>query len=249
LIGALAIEHLEANRFTEWQARLVEAFADHCAVAIENARLFEQSRQLAVFSERRRLAAELHDSVSQSLYGISLGAHTILSILESEPDRVRQVLNHVLNLAEAAFSDMRTLIFELRPEALQSYGLVTALSRQADILRRNHEIQVHLALGSEPKMVSADTKEVLYRIAQESMNNIVKHARATEVCLKLSQEAGALCLTVHDNGGGFDPMLDYAGHLGLRVMRERVEGCHGTLEIMSTPSEGTTVRARVPIQS
>ena len=247
-VGLLALEHTDPRHFTPWHAELAQAFADHAAVAIENARLYKEARLVAAISERQRLAAELHDSVTQSIYGISLAAHTAIPLVESRPDRVKNVLMHILGLADAAFADVRSLIFELRPETLERHGLVVAIERQAQPLRVREQIALHFDLGKEPNC-SLDIKEAVYRIAQESLNNVGKHARAKEVWVKLETRDGALCLEVRDDGGGFDPTLDYGGHLGLQVMKERAERLGGALIVDSQPGAGATVRATIPVGS
>jgi PAS domain S-box-containing protein len=246
LVGLLALEHKDPHHFTEWHAQLAQAFADHAAVAIENARLYKEARFVAAITERQRLAAELHDSVTQSIYGISLAAHTAIPLVESRPDRVRSVLTHILGLADAAFADVRSLIFELRPETLERHGLVVAIERQAQPLRVREQIALHFELGKEPNC-ALTIKEAVYRIAQESLNNIGKHAHAKEVWVKLEMLDSTLCLEVRDDGGGFDPMLDYGGHLGLQVMKERAERLGGVVAIESRPGAGATVRAKIPI--
>jgi signal transduction histidine kinase len=153
------------------------AIANQAAVAIENARLYEQAQALAVLEERQRLARELHDSVSQALYGISLGAHTARTLLERDPGKLAEPLGYVLSQAETALMEMRALIFELRPESLETEGLVAALSRQAVALHARHGIEVSAELGDEPDL-PLKVKQELYRFAQEALHNTVKHARA-----------------------------------------------------------------------
>jgi PAS domain S-box-containing protein len=244
--GLLALDHPDPRHFTTWHAHLAQAFADHAALAIENARLYRQAGLVAAMSERQRLAAELHDSVTQSIYGISLAAHTAIPLVEDRPERVRSILTHILGLADAAFADVRSLIFELRPEALERHGLVSAIERRAQPLRVREQITLHLDLGAEPAF-PLDVKEAIYRIAQESFTNISKHARAREVWVKLESADSALSLEVRDDGKGFDPTLDYGGHLGLQVMKERAARFGGTLTIESRLGAGATIRARVPV--
>ncbi len=246
MMGILVLEHTDPKHFTSRHAELAQAFADHAAVAIANARLYAEARQLAALNERQRLAAELHDSVSQAIYSISLAAHTGLANLDKRPERARVALDHIVTLADVAFTDIRSLIFELRPESLARQGLVNAIERQAETLQTREHAQVHLDLGLEPE-VSLEVKETLYRIAQEAMNNIVKHARAKSVWLRLAVEGQEICLEVRDDGKGFDATRTYEGHLGLRVMRERAAQLGGTVTIISARHGGTEVRARLPL--
>jgi signal transduction histidine kinase len=209
--------------------------------------LYEQAQELASLQERQRLARELHDSVSQVLYSIGLGAHTARAALESDPEQAVASIDYVLALAEAGLAEMRALIFELRPESLELEGLVAALSRQVAVLRTRHKLTVNADLGEEPA-IPLEVKHALYRIAQEALHNIIKHAHATVVELRLAVVAKEVILEVHDNGKGFDQFASFPGHLGLRSMRERATKLGGTLTIKSLPGQGTCVRALIPLE-
>ncbi len=236
-IGELELTHPERNYFTPARVELVMAFASYAAVAIENARLYQQAQQLAALEERQKLARDLHDSVSQALYGIALGARTARAQLERDVTQVAEPLEYVLSLADAGLAEMRALIFELRPESLQTEGLIAALTKQADALRVRHRLAVRTTFGPEPEM-ALNAKEALYRIAQEALHNIAKHAKATQVEVKLETTVEDVRLEISDNGVGFDPQGDYPGHLGLRSMRERVEKLGGSLLVASTVGQG-----------
>lgn len=245
VIGMLTLHHGDPQHFSARDADLALAFADQAAVAIHNARLYAQARQLASIQERQRLARELHDSVSQALYGIALGAHTARSLLDMDPPRAAAPLDYVVQLAEAAMAEMRALIFELRPESLEQEGLVAALQKQADALAARHQLAVAVDLCAEPDL-ALECKEALLRVAQEALHNVVKHAHATRVELRLYTAAGALQLLIRDNGRGFDPSGDFPGHLGLRSMRERIEDLRGDVAVASTPGAGTCVSVQLP---
>jgi PAS domain S-box-containing protein len=203
------------------------------------------AQERAALDERQRLARELHDSVSQALYGISLGAHTALTVLDTDREKAREALSFTLSLVSTGLTEMRALIFELRPEALETDGLVAALNRKSAELRARHDIEIALELHDEPSLPLA-AKEALYRIAQEAMQNAVKHARCDRLDVRLDCEPDGCCLEVCDNGIGFDPHAAYPGHLGLRSMRERAANVGGTLDISSLPDSGTQIRAFVP---
>lgn len=245
VVGMLTLHHSEPAHFGEREAGLALAFADQAAVALHNARLYQQAQQLASLHERQRLARELHDSVSQALYGISMGAHTARALLDKDPARAAAPVDYVLQLAEAAMAEMRALIFELRPESLEQEGLVAALEKQASALRARHQIAVVTELCAEPDVALA-VKEALLRVAQEAMHNVVKHAGATTIDLRLAELGDDLVLTVHDDGRGFDPTAEFPGHLGLHSMRERVEALGGHIWLESTPGKGTQVSAYLP---
>jgi PAS domain S-box-containing protein len=246
VLGILAVHHSELGFYTPHHAELALAFANNAAVAIENARLFKQAQELAALIERQRLARELHDSVSQSLYGIALGARTARKLLDIDPARIAEPLDYVSSLAEAGMAEMRALIFELRPESLELEGLVAALSKQAAALRARYGLQVRAELCDEPQL-AFEIKETLYRIGQEALHNIVKHARARQVELRLSQADDAITLDVRDDGVGFEPGGSFPGHLGLRSMHERIARLHGSIRVNSAPGLGTHIAARIPL--
>jgi PAS domain S-box-containing protein len=247
VIGVLCLDYDQPNYYTPQHARLALAIANQAAIAIENARLYEQAQQLAVLEERQRLGRELHDSVSQALYGIALGARTARTLLERDPSKVAAPLDYVLSLAEAGLAEMRALIFELRPESLETEGLVAALNKQAAAMHARNNTVVNTHFCEEPDL-PFEIKEAFYRISQEAMNNTIKHARATQVDVSLTCENGLLTLTVNDNGSGFDPDASFPGHLGLKTMRERITRFGGTLKITSLPDQGTCVQAQVAIK-
>jgi PAS domain S-box-containing protein len=244
-LGTLGIFYAPGEKPTDDDLTFLSAVADQAAIAVDNARLFAEVQGKATLEERQRLARELHDSVSQALYGIALGARTARSLAERDPTRLAEPLDYVVSLAEAGLAEMRALIFELRPESLATEGLVAALGRQATLLQVRHGIVIETTLSDEPA-VSLECKEVLYRIAQEAIQNIVKHARAGRVTLRLDGEHGHLRLEIKDDGAGFDTQGEFPGHLGLRSMRERAMQIGGSLEIESASGAGTRVQARVP---
>jgi PAS domain S-box-containing protein len=246
LVGILRLSHSQPERFTQRQVKLVTAIANQAAMAIENAQLYEKSRQLAALGERQRLARELHDSVSQALYGISLGTHTAIALTRRDPEKLDDVLQYVLSLAEAGLTEMRALIFELRPESLETEGLVGALNRQAAALQARRGVSVKANLCDEIE-TSVEVKEALYRIAQEAMQNAIKHANPSEICLELSCSEHFIEMLIMDNGKGFDPGQAFPGHLGLHSMRERAARLGGNLEINSAPGQGTRVRVKLPL--
>ena len=247
-LGVISAYYPPGEEPAEDERTFIGAVADQAAVAVENARYFERfmtaASGRAVLEERQRISRELHDSVSQALYGIALGSRTARTLLDRDPARAVEPLEYVLSLSEAGLAEMRALIFELRPEALESEGLISALEKQAAALRARHEINVRTSLGEEPALPS-ETKEALYRIAQEALQNTVKHAGAANVSLGVGRANGSVTLDISDDGSGFDPTGVFPGHLGLKSMRERAERLGGTLEIESAPGRGTHVRVRI----
>jgi PAS domain S-box-containing protein len=244
-VGAIFFCYLPGQEPGEDEQVFLRAVADQAAVALENARLFAEARGKAALEERQRLARELHDSVSQALYGIALGARTARKLVDQNPRLVDDPLDYVLSLAEAGLAEMRALIFELRPESLETEGLVAALEKQAAALRARYEIEVKTSLCAEPE-ASPGAKEAIYRIAQEALHNTVKHARANNVRIEMGCSPVSLTLKVSDDGVGFDARGDFPGHLGLRSMRERAARLGGTLTVETSPGAGTLISAQIP---
>lgn len=228
------------------EVSFLAAIADQGAVAVANAGLMEAASNLAASEERQRLARELHDSVSQALYGIALGAKTARKRMGDRGDPlVAEAVDYVLALAEAGLTETRALIFELIPESLANEGLAVAIRRQAAATQARHQIAVHIDLGEEPDL-PIKTKEAMYRIAQESLNNVAKHARAENAFVTLAAGNGTVRLEVRDDGAGFDPTGDFPGHLGLVSMEERARRIGATYAIRSSPGSGATVTLTVP---
>jgi signal transduction histidine kinase len=248
VIGVLDVESHQKNAFDQRDVAVMQLLANQVAVAIENARLYEKAQALAALQERQKLARELHDSVSQALYGLALGTRTARTLLDRDPAQAAEPLDYCLSLAEAGLAEMRALIFELRPESLETEGLVAALAKQAAAAQARHNLPVETALGPEPD-APLPVKETIYRIAQEALNNAVKHAGATQLRMSLDSSGGQLRLEIQDNGTGFDPAREYPGHLGLKSMRERAERLRGEFEIHSTPGRGTRIRVELPLEA
>jgi len=227
------------------EVAFVKIVADQVAAMAENARLFTDAQANVAFEERQRLARELHDSVSQALFGIGLGARTAREHLERNPEAARAPLDYVTQLAEVGLAEMRAMIFELRPESLEKEGLVGALRKQAAILRARHGITIDELVEAEPDAPIA-VKEALFRIAQEALNNTAKHAQASHVELRLTSAGETLVAEIRDDGAGFDAGGEFPGHLGLQSMRERALRLGGKVEVISATGHGTIVRATIP---
>lgn len=252
-MGLLGFETDQPRIFNAHEKRLaagigelVTAAVDRMRLKEETDRLNERAQEMAALEERNRLARELHDSVSQSLYGIALGTRTAKALLQSEPGKVAEPLDYVLSLAEAGLKEMRALIFELRPELLANEGLTVALTSQLFSLETRHNIQVEAELCDEPD-ASLEVKETIYRIAREALHNIIKHAKASYIHFRLVCESEGILLSIADDGAGFDPSVPFPGHLGLQSMRERAARMAGTFTIESAPGQGTQVTLHVPL--
>lgn len=245
-LGVLANYFQEGSQPATSELEFLQAIANQAAVAVENHRLYDEAQGIAALEERQRLARELHDSVSQALYGIGLGARTARTLVDIDPQRAIEPVEYVLSLAEVGLAEMRALVFELRPESLETEGLVASLHDQLAPLQARHAIEVDFADCEEPDL-PLSVKEAVYRIAQEAIHNTVKHSQATSLKIELVCTPELLTLELIDDGRGFDPDGPFPGHLGLRSMRERAASLDGQVIIESQPGEGTRIRAQIPI--
>jgi PAS domain S-box-containing protein len=253
IVGVVSLSHHNPMHYSERHIRLVTAVANQAAVALDNARLYAQAQDIAALEERQRLARELHDSVTQALFSMTLHARAAQMQLESEgieSDRpLASTVKQLSALTQGALAEMRALIFELRPGALQEEGLVAALRKHAAALSARQDIRIDVSSTFERVPVAVETKEHLYRLVQEALHNVTKHAQATEVLVRIQGDEvhGNVVVEIQDDGVGFDPNATAPGHLGLRTMADRARLSGGTLVVDSAMGRGTTIRVEVPI--
>jgi signal transduction histidine kinase len=202
----------------------------------------EQAEELAVLQERNRVARSLHDSVTQTLFTLNLSAESVRILIDRDILKAKKQLDEMQDLAKSALFEMRSLIFELRPTAAMEVGLVPALRQHAIILNRQHGLKVLLLIPEEPE-ISKKQAQQLFRITQEALNNVVKHAQTDKATVQIIEEPQRLKLIIEDQGKGFTPIeVNIKGkNIGLSSMRERAEMIGGTLLIDSKPGEGTRV--------
>jgi len=206
---------------------------------LANERLREKATQDAVAAERTRLARDLHDAVTQTLFSTTLIADVLPDIWEMNPDEGKRRLDEIRLLTRGALAEMRTLLVELRPNALVEVPLPTLLRQLTEALSGRARINIQLSAEGERKL-PADVQISLYRIAQEALNNVFKHSKASEAVVTLRM-GDSVRLTVADNGSGFDPSTVTADHLGVKIMRERADAIGAKLSIYSEPGEGTQI--------
>ncbi|MFE9660692.1 GAF domain-containing protein [Streptomyces sp. NPDC005955] len=233
--------------FTQDDEDLLTMLAQHAAIALTNARLYERSRELTIAEERSRLAHELHDAVSQKLFSLRLTAQAATALVDRDPVRAKDELTQVAALAAEAADELRAAVVELRPAALDEDGLVATLRTHTQVLDRAHSARVTYH-GHLPRALPASQEEAVLRVAQEALHNALRHSGAQQVDVRLDpHERGAVLLVV-DDGAGFDPRaVRRAGrHLGLVSMRDRTDGVGGTLTVASEPGKGTTIKMEVP---
>ena len=248
-VGVLSIYNKEGEGgFTDRDADLATFFANQAAAAIENARLYEQTREYAVVEERNRLARELHDSVTQSLFSVTLLAEAALSLLDRDASKARERLERANELAQGALTEMRALIFQLRPMTLQEEGLLSAVKKHLAALHSRHGRVVQLRVTGDVRRLPADIEEAAFGIIQESLNNVVKHAAAAQAQLELQFEPELLRVRTVDTGVGFDPAVPgRPDALGMASMQERAQSVGGHLMVDSAPGRGTRVAAEFPL--
>jgi signal transduction histidine kinase len=250
IIGAFYLtEKRGAGAFTQEDEALIELLASHAAIAITNARLYEQSRELSVVSERNRLALELHDVVSQKLFSLMLTAEAAGAQLDTDPAAARAQLDRLRVLAREALDELRSLILGLRPPELERDGLEGALRKELEMLGRIHGVAIELEVDGVPTATDGDGERdlAILRIAHEALHNAVQHAGAEHVTVRLTEQGERVVVVVSDDGIGFDPhgAEVRSRHLGLTSMEERARELGGRLEIRSAPGSGTTVSLEV----
>ncbi|MFJ3583643.1 GAF domain-containing protein [Streptomyces sp. NPDC090127] len=233
--------------FTQEDEELLSILAQHAAIALTNARLYERSRELTIAEERSRLAHELHDAVSQKLFSLRLTAQAAAALVDRDPARAKGELQQVAVLAAEAADELRAAVVELRPAALDEDGLVHTLRTQIQVLDRAHTARVTFD-SSGVRALPAAQEEAMLRVAQEALHNALRHAEPKRVAVSLVRHGQGALLTVTDDGKGFDPRtVRRAGrHLGLVSMRDRAGGVGGALTVTSEPGEGTTIEMEVP---
>jgi len=236
-----------AAEFSDEDEAAIVMLAAHAAIAIENARLLERSRELSAIEERNRLARDLHDSVVQKLFGVSLAAESASALIERGSDEARAQVARVGELANDAIAELRSLVFQLRPATVEAEGLAAALRSHVEVLRRVHGAEIELSV-SAPLARRPELDDELFRIAQEALSNALRHSGALTIRARLSGDGDRIALTVQDDGSGFDPgsAAVRSRRLGLTSMEERARALGGELAIESRPGAGTTVRLEVP---
>ena len=227
--------------FSPAEVNLAETITADIAGAIENARLFERAQELAVIEERNRLARELHDSVTQTLYSVALMTEALPRVWEQHPDKAQEALNILHRLARGALGEMRNLLLELQPAMLLEKDLGELLRQLANATMGRTQIAVETRVNGE-RSLPDEVHIALYRIAQETLNNIVKHAATSQATIELDLEPAQVVLCIHDDGCGFDPLAD-AGHgFGIRNMTDRAETIGARFRLESQPGHGTQIK-------
>ncbi len=240
IYGAIALYYYQPHEFTREETELAVALGDQAALAIENARLRTQAERMAVAAERSRLARDLHDAVTQTLFSTCLIADVLPRLWERDQQEGRRRLDELRLLTRGALAEMRALLLELRPAALAEVELGELLRLLAEAISGRARVPITVTVDGQC-VLPPDVQVAMYRIAQEALNNVARHANASQVAVWLCCRADAIELRISDDGRGFDPINVAPGHLGLSIMRERAETLGAALRIISQPGAGAQV--------
>jgi two-component system NarL family sensor kinase len=247
VVGVLNTVHGDGDQFSTEDFALLTSVADQLGVVIENGRLHQQNQEVAVLKERERLARELHDSVTQSLYSLMLFAEASKELSKmGNGEKLTAYLDDIVTTAQQALKEMRLMLYELRAGALGEEGLAKAIRYRLEAVEGRSgmeaNLKVELDIDIPPKL-----RRALYLIAQEALNNTLKHAKATEVFVTLGMQGNKLIMTIEDNGRGFSERTSKTGGMGLKTMRERIEAVDGNLNINSLLDVGTKIEISVDL--
>ena len=247
IIGVLDVVN-KVGGFTRDDLRIISLFADQAAIVIDQTQLHQQVEQMAVMEERQRLARELHDSVTQALYSVNLYAEAArLALVAGKHAVAQENLHNLREMTREALLEMRLLVFELHPSILEKEGLVAALRARLAAVENRSGLKTELQVKGQ-KALPISMEEEIYRIAQEGLNNVVKHARARHIGIILEYRQESLFLKLMDDGTGFDvPAARLSGGMGLPGIQERVRRIGGTLTIESSPGNGTKLTVMAPL--
>jgi signal transduction histidine kinase len=245
-IGLLNLLHDDANRYGAGDIELARTFANQLAVAIDNIYLNERTGRSAAADERSRIARELHDSLTQTLFTASVLAEATPRIWIKDRDIARQNMEKLSVLIRGALAEMRSLLLELRPGAPTDQSLSQLFNTLTEAARARSNMTVSLGIEGDRELPD-DVTLTLYHIAQEALNNVVRHAEATWVAITLLDEPDRVALHIRDDGRGFDPQVIPAGHMGISIMAERAQKIGADFHIHSQPGRGTEVIATWPV--
>lgn len=249
VIGFINLDSHLPQFFTHDHAVYLRLFANQAASAIRNARASEQAQELAAAQERQHLARELHDAVSQTLFSSSFIADSLPGMLDSDPARVKEGLQHLAGLNRAALAEMRSLLMELRPQAIVNMPLAELLSNLATSYGNKAHAQVDFQAEGTPLALPDEAHLNIYRIAQEALNNIRKHARARRIQMQLHYRGAQLALMIEDDGSGFQVDAVAGERHGLRIMHERAQKINAEFAVESQPGRGTSIYLLWPADS
>ncbi|HEX5240197.1 MAG TPA: GAF domain-containing sensor histidine kinase [Candidatus Limnocylindrales bacterium] len=242
-------EKVGATEFDEKDEELVEMFAVHAGIAIQNARLHQQVQRLAVVDERLRISRDLHDGIIQSLYSVGLTLEDVPELMTENPDEAVGRVDRAIDRLHMTIADIRTFITRLAlpPDTTLSTAIAETVAQTV----RDASLGVELDLGGVDALdgrLSPEAANEVLQIVKEAMSNVVRHSRATQAGVTLAVEGDAIVLSIADDGRGFDPATSaVAGHFGLANLRKRADAVGASLDVRSSPGAGTTIELRLPL--
>jgi len=239
-LGFFILGKHEPGQLSPEEFSLLSSIGKQVGVAMENARLYEEAAHAATAAERNRLARELHDAVTQTLFSASLTADVLPRIWRRDPEAGMRSLEELRQLTRGALAEMRTLLLEMRPESLDRSDIKSLLTQLADAFVGRVRVPVSLDIRGDCELTH-EVKLVFYRVAQEALNNIAKHSGAREVKLTLECQSGQMNMSIQDDGLGFEPDSIEPGHMGISFMCERASSIGARLRVESQAGQGTTV--------
>ncbi len=242
VIGFLNLDSFASHHFTSIHADHLLTFVNHAAVALKNARLYQYARDIAALEERQRLARDLHDSVTQTLFAASVTANAIIKRWQRHNNDIGDDLVELQHLTQGALAEMRTLLLELRPNALLEARLGDLLRQLAETVKGRARLHVTFEADVHDPL-PPDVHIGFFRIAQEALNNVIKHARAKHLTMLLKEHDHTITMEITDDGRGFDTSLLVSQHFGTKIMAERAAQLEIELHIISSPGHGTTIQA------
>jgi signal transduction histidine kinase/predicted hydrocarbon binding protein len=244
VLGVITLQYPGAHSFSAEEEDLAVTFADHAALAVENARMRERTERMAAAAERSRLARDLHDAVTQTLFSASLIAEVLPRLFEKHPDEGQRRLDELRQLTRGALAEMRTLLLELRPAALVEADMNELMHQLGEAVTGRARVPVSVTVDGNGRLPQ-DVQIAFYRVAQEALHNAARHARASHLEARLTlAPAGPVVLTISDDGAGFDPNAQRPGHFGVGNMRERAAAIGADLRLDSAPGRGTRITMR-----
>jgi PAS domain S-box-containing protein len=243
IIGGVGVAHEKRNYFTLHHADLALSVANQAAITMINTELYGHAQALAVLEERQRLARNLHDAVNQSLFSAGLIAEVLPRLWERDQAEARRSLEDLRRLTRGAMAEMRALLAELRPSTLTDAELGDLLRLLGNAFTGRTNIPAQVTVVGQG-VLPADVQVAIYRVCQEALNNVAKHAGASLVEIHLRHEDTAIELSIRDDGQGFDPEQTTSGHYGLSMMHERAQGVGAQLSVTSQPGHGTELTVR-----
>jgi two-component system nitrate/nitrite sensor histidine kinase NarX len=243
IMGGMGMLHPQPDYFTSHHTDLVLSAANQAALSMLNMELNGHAQALAVSEERQRMARDLHDAVNQSLFSAGLIAEALPRLWELDQPDAKRSLEELRHLMRGALAEMRALLAELRPSSLTDSKLSDLLRMQGNAFSGRSNVPFALTVTGEAS-IPADVQLAFYRVCQEALSNIAKHANASHVEIDLEQADAVIELSIRDNGQGFDTEETTAGHYGLGMMRERADAAGAVLSLMSQPGQGTELKIR-----